>query len=147
MLVLNFSSEDGENCFGATAVTSEVDNATLLGQLVAACKQGVVLLNSPLMLQPLKVDGHVCFAQAAYVQQYLEAVRRRQAELAGQARQPGGLDDKTALPQDAKTGSEGDRRLKAEDGVAEPAAAFDSRPKTEVRRQLIMCCPVMSVPP
>lgn len=63
---------------------------------------------------------------------YMESVQRRQAELAGQAREPEGGDDKKA--QDAKTGSEGDRwRPKEEGGWVAAAGPPKIEPKAEVR--------------
>ena len=73
--------------------------------------------------------------QAAYVRQYLESVRRRQAELAG--RTVRGEPDQATLHDEkkggAKVGSEGGTRpLKEEGGWVEAVAPPKLEPKPEV---------------
>ena len=75
------------------------------------------------------------FLQAAYVRQYLETVRQRQAELAGQMRSaPDQAPSDDDTKGGAKPGSEGDTRLKAEPGGwAVVQAPKLEVPKPEVR--------------
>ena len=64
--------------------------------------------------------------QAAYVRQYLEQVKQTQAQLAAQA---GGTPADSKHPAEAKSGSEGEKRLKTEHNWVAAAANPDVQPK------------------
>lgn len=64
--------------------------------------------------------------QAAYVKQYLEQVKQTQAQLAAQA---GGVPGDQKHPAEAKSGSEGDKRLKTEHDWMEASVKPDVQPK------------------